>query len=125
MQTEMAPVGEPGFCLALDRHAGFDWTDLETVLALPEREPQLALIARRSPTSLAVIHASQLAARHIPDIAGVLALDLRLAGLMVRRPDFTEGVRAVLVDKDQNAAWRPASLAGVDRAAISAAIAGG
>ncbi len=88
MQAEMAPVGEPVFCLAIDRHAGLDWEDLETVLALAEREPQLALIGRRSPTSLASIHASQLAARHIPDIAGVLEVDLRLAGLDGPAPRF-------------------------------------
>jgi len=52
----------------------------------------------------------------------VLAADLRLARLLSRLPDFAEGVRAVLVDKDQKPEWRPKALAGVDRASIQAVI---
>jgi enoyl-CoA hydratase len=41
-------------------------------------------------------------------------MDLKLAAVMARRPDFAEGVRAVLVDKDQKPNWSPASLAAFD-----------
>jgi enoyl-CoA hydratase len=54
----------------------------------------------------------------------VLELDLRLASFMARQPDFAEGVRALLVDKDRAPRWRPAGLADVDRAAITAAVRG-
>lgn len=42
--------------------------------------------------------------------------ELALSLHMIRQPDFAEGVRAVLVDKDRNAAFTPADYAGVDEA---------
>jgi enoyl-CoA hydratase len=41
-------------------------------------------------------------------------MDLKLAAVMARRPDFAEGVRAVLVDKDQQPSWIPKSLDAFD-----------
>ena len=73
----------------------------------------------RSPTSLTAILAGHRAARTRPEIADVLALDLQLAGFMARQPDFAEGVRAVLVDKDQKPVWRPAGFDAVDRGSIA------
>jgi enoyl-CoA hydratase len=78
-------------------------------------------LASRSPTSLEAILTSHRMARQRPQIADVLALDLELARFMVRQPDFAEGVRAVLVDKDQRPKWQPADFAGIDRKAIAAA----
>ena len=66
--------------------------------------------------------ASQHAARRLGDIGAVLAIDLRLARYLSRQPDFAEGVRAVLIDKDHKPQWRPNSLAGVDHAGIAAVI---
>ncbi|MDR3474927.1 MAG: enoyl-CoA hydratase/isomerase family protein [Devosia sp.] len=81
-------------------------------------------LASRSPTSQEAIVQSHRAARARPDIESVLALDLRLASFMARQPDFAEGVRAVLVDKDQKPIWRPRELKDVNRQAIKAVIAG-
>ena len=61
---------------------------------------------------------AQLAARRHMDIHRTLAGDLRLASLMARRADFAEGVRAVLVDKDQRPVWSPATLADLDLAGM-------
>lgn len=98
------------------------------VVAEARREPAFERLATslagRSPTSLEAIVQSHRAARRNPDIAAVLALDTRLAGYMARQPDFAEGVRAVLVDKDHQPHWRPAEPAGVDAAAIAQVVAG-
>ena len=40
----------------------------------------------------------------------MLAQDLRLAETVIPSGDFVEGVRALLVDKDNAPAWRHASL---------------
>jgi enoyl-CoA hydratase len=39
-------------------------------------------------------------------------------------PDFAEGVRAMVVDKDRKPAWTPARIEEVDPAAIDALFAG-
>lgn len=81
------------------------------------------LLKTRSPTSLETIVQSHRAARKLPGAGEILALDLRLARLMARLPDFAEGVRAVLVDKDQKPRWAPGNFADVPAAAIRTAIA--
>jgi enoyl-CoA hydratase len=82
-----------------------------------------SLLKTRSPTSLEAIVQSHRAARRLRGPSEVLALDLRLARLMAGFPDFAEGVRAVLVDKDQQPRWAPADFADVPAAAIRTAIA--
>ncbi len=47
-----------------------------------------------------------------------LALDFKLAMRMIRRPDFVEGIRAVIVDKDRTPRWTPSSLEDVDEAML-------
>lgn len=77
------------------------------------------VLGARCPFSLEVIVRQYRAAERRPDIEAVLANDLRLAPFLVTRPDFCEGVRAVLVDKDHNPKWAPSDLSGVDVAQIS------
>ncbi len=49
-----------------------------------------------------------------------LAAELALVQKVTLHPEFHEGVRAMLIDKDRNPKWQPASLEAVDPAAISA-----
>lgn len=123
--------GTAQFCDLADRLRDISWTDAEAIVAGvaaaaghdPELGPLAQLLAARSPTSLTAIHLSQLAARRLPGVGEVLGLDLRLAHLLSRMPDFAEGVRAVLVDKDQRPNWAPARFDPSVRAAIESAIA--
>ena len=80
-------------------------------------------LAGRSPTSLEAMLQSHRAARRLTSIDEVLAMDSRLAAYMVRRPDFPEGVRARLVDKDRRPRWSPADHADVDGSAIAELVA--
>jgi len=49
-----------------------------------------------------------------------LAVELRLVQRVVRHPDFAEGVRAMVVDKDRSPRWTPPRIEDVDAAAIAA-----
>jgi enoyl-CoA hydratase len=86
---------------------------LEEVLARLEADggewaqEVLADLRRASPTSLAVTF-GLLRRGARSTLAECLERELRLSGAMSADPDFAEGVRAVLVDKDQAPAWTPA-----------------
>jgi len=55
--------------------------------------------------------------------AAALERDFAAACRVMYRPDFVEGLRAVLVDKDQNAKWQPATIAEVSPEEVAAAVA--
>ena len=48
------------------------------------------------------------------------AAELALTRTTMRHPDFAEGVRAVVVDKDRKPRWQPSRIEEVDAAAIAA-----
>lgn len=73
----------------------------------------------KSPTSLKVT-LRQLAVGRDYDVEQALRLEYRLTQHFMAAHDFFEGVRAMLIDKDQTPRWRPASLAAVDEAIIAA-----
>ncbi len=73
--------------------------------------------ARGSPTSAALGLAMQRRARHL-SLADTFRLELQASVGCCVHHDFAEGVRALLVDKDRNPRWRPATLAEVTPALI-------
>ena len=56
----------------------------------------------------------------IADTPAALALDYHLAIRMTARPDFREGVRAVLIDKSNDASWAPTRLEEVTPSMVDA-----
>lgn len=86
----------------------------------PRARAAAADIRRRSPLAVAVALEAVRRATSLPDVPAVLAQDLTVARHLVPRPDFAEGVRAQLVDKDRNPQWRPSRLEDVQRADVLA-----
>src|SRR4051794_10295033 len=78
-----------------------------------------AALLTKSPTSLKIT-LRQLIVGDDFDIEGALALEYRLTQHVMAGHDFYEGVRAVLIDKDQQPRWDPPTLALVDQEMVEA-----
>jgi enoyl-CoA hydratase len=125
------PAPEPSFAphrAAIDRCFGQD--GLPAILAALAEEgtewaaEQAKILRRMSPTSLAV---SLLLLRRGAGatLDECLAMELALTRSVVNRhPDFREGVRSVLVDKDGTPRWTPATVEALDMRAVEALFAG-
>ena len=72
----------------------------------------------RCPVSIKLFWRLLQMADGITDIGAALKLDYHLSMRMIRRGDYVEGVRAVLVDRDNAPKWSPNSLALVDKALL-------
>lgn len=115
MQSESIQAGERDLCDLADELTEYLSlpTAAEIVAAMEDDGEDSALLAsyaqqlaRLSPTTLEANLLGHRAARTMRDIGAVLALDLRMASFMARHPDFAEGVRAQLVDKDKQPRWQ-------------------
>ena len=122
-----APLPEATFAphrAAIDRCFGQD--SVLAIIAALEAEgtewaaAQVKILRRMSPTSLCV--SLELIRRGAKmNLRGCLDEELKLTRTVVNdHPDFREGVRSVLVDKDGAPNWTPKTLEEVDRAAILA-----
>ena len=80
---------------------------------------QAKIIATKSPTSLKVTR-RQMREGKVRDFRACMAMELGLSLKFVRGKDFSEGVRALLIDRDNAPRWQPARLADVSAADVAA-----
>lgn len=73
----------------------------------------------KSPTSLKITLRQLIVGRDY-DLEAALVLEYRLTQHVMAGHDFYEGVRAALIDKDQQPRWQPATLAAVSDAMVDA-----
>ncbi|XP_072117787.1 3-hydroxyisobutyryl-CoA hydrolase, mitochondrial [Mobula birostris] len=69
----------------------------------------LKILKKMSPTSMKITF-QQLEEGARKNLSEVLMMEYRLSQACMRGHDFYEGVRAVLIDKDQSPKWKPATL---------------
>jgi len=81
----------------------------------------LATLRTLSPTSLAIT-LELLRRMRTASLEHAFAIDGVLAPRLSRTPEYAEGVRAVIVDKDRNPKWNPARIEDVDQAVITASL---
>ena len=81
---------------------------------------QRATLATKSPQTIKVALRQLIEGAAQPDFAANMAMEYGLACAIIRRPDFVEGVRALIFDKDNKPRWNPATLEEVSDAMIDA-----
>ncbi|WP_332679176.1 enoyl-CoA hydratase/isomerase family protein, partial [Brevundimonas sp.] len=109
---------------AIDRLFAFD--TVEEIFAALEADgsewalAQRAILRTKSPQSMKVTLRQLRTGATLATFADNMAMEYRLGGRVVRSHDFQEGVRAVIVDKDNTPDWSPADLSGVTDAMVEA-----
>lgn len=92
---------------------------VEEILAALDARPEegaakaATAIRRASPTSVKVTLRALREAADLPSLEAALTHELRISCGFTAVPDFVEGVRAQVIDKDRNPQWDPPTLEGV------------
>ena len=102
----------------------FDGDSVETILdrlAVDGGEwaaEQLATLATKSPQTLKVAFRQLAHGAAFTDFADNMVMEYRIGARVVRMHDFLEGVRAVIIDKDNAPRWSPATVQEVEDAVL-------
>lgn len=93
---------------------------LERLRARPEPEAATAAeaIESKSPTALKVALRALRTGRELPTLEACLDQEYRVSCAFLDSPDFVEGIRATIIDKDGDPRWSPDSLQHVAQAEI-------
>ncbi|WP_328321244.1 enoyl-CoA hydratase/isomerase family protein [Streptomyces sp. NBC_00388] len=84
-----------------------------SAVGVPDAKETAGTLLSRSPTAVKVTLAAVRRARELGTLERVLEQEFRVSCAALTSPDFTEGIRAQVIDKDRNPRWSPAELAGV------------
>jgi enoyl-CoA hydratase len=95
-----------GILAALDAQAAGEGADADFARAAA------AAIRSKSPTSLKITLAQLRRGRSL-DFAECMRTEFRIVSRLLNEHDLYEGIRSVIIDKDQAPRWQPSSLAGV------------
>jgi enoyl-CoA hydratase len=108
----------------INRHFASD--RLEDILSSLESDEsdwamkELATLRTKSPQTCKVALRQLAESSKLTDFADNMAMEYRIASRVIVRPDFAEGVRAVIVDKDNAPKWDPAAAEGVTDGLVDA-----
>ena len=108
----------------INRHFASD--RLEDILSSLEGDEsdwamkELATLRTKSPQTCKVAQRQLAESSKLTDFADNMAMEYRIASRVIVRPDFAEGVRAVIVDKDNAPKWDPAAAEGVTDGLVDA-----
>ena len=80
----------------------------------------LATLSTKSPRSLHVTLRLLRLGRRATRLEDCLEREFAATDAVLANPDFYEGVRAAVIDKDRNPRWQPATLDAVSEADIAA-----
>jgi enoyl-CoA hydratase len=113
-----------GNAQAIARHFASDrFADILASLETDDSDwaaKELATLRTKSPQACKVALRQLAEAEQLDSFAANMALEYRIAARVLMLPDFAEGVRAVLVDKDRSPKWNPATPEGVSDDLIAA-----
>ena len=112
-----ADAGRPPVAAHQDEIARiFGRADVEAIVAALRSadtdwaRDQLKVLATKSPQTLKVAFRQLQLGAAAATFADNMAIEYRIGARVVQRPDFLEGVRAVIVDKDNAPRWNPPTL---------------
>jgi enoyl-CoA hydratase len=117
LELDPGPAPIAAFRDAIDTLFAHD--SVEEIFAALEADPspwaaeQLRILRTKSPLSMKTALRQLRAGAHMSSFADEMAEEMRIAARIVVSHDFAEGVRAVIVDKDNAPHWHPPKLEGV------------
>ena len=124
---------DPGRSAMIEHHDRIDrlfgQDTVEAILAALEADgsdwalAQKTAMAGKSPLTMKTALRQLRTGAAMVSFAANMAMEMRIASRIVRSADFTEGVRAVIIEKDNAPRWNPATLEGVTESMLDAVFA--